>query len=76
MRLIDFLASTTGRWVRGVVGAVLLVVAFVLGGTVGWILGAVGLVFVAVGVFDVCLVAPLFGKPLRGRDIRSARPTA
>lgn len=75
MRLIDFLASTTGRWVRGVVGVILLVVGFVLGGTAGWVLGVLGVVFVAVGVFDVCLVAPLFGKPLRGRDIRSAAPS-
>jgi len=72
MSLITFLASTTGRWVRGVVGVILLVVAFVLGGMAGWILGVLGVVFVAVGVFDVCLLAPLLGKPLRGRDIRSS----
>lgn len=71
MALINFLASTNGRWVRGLLGAVLLVLAFVVGGTVGWVLGLVGVVFVAVGVLDVCLLAPLFGKPLRGRDFRA-----
>jgi len=28
-------------------------------------------VFVAVGVFDVCLLAPLFGQPLSGKEVRS-----
>lgn len=69
--MIDFLASTAGRGVRAVVGVVLLVLAFVVGGTWGWVLGVFGAVFVAVGVFDVCLLAPLFGKPLRGRELRA-----
>jgi len=30
-------------------------------------------VFVLVGALDVCLLAPLFGKPLRGKDFRSAQ---
>lgn len=72
MALLEFLASTTGRWVRGVVGVVLLVLAFVVGGTGGWVLGVLGVVFVAVGALDVCLLAPLFGKPLRGRAFRGA----
>ncbi len=55
MALLDFLGSTTGRWVRGVVGVVLLVLAFLVGGTWGWVLGALGVVFVAVGLLDVCL---------------------
>lgn len=72
MALLDFLGSTTGRWVRGVAGVVLLVLALLVGGPGGWVLGALGVVFVAVGVLDVCLVAPLFGRPLRGRDFRAA----
>lgn len=71
MVLLDFLGSTTGRWVRGVAGVVLLVLAFLVGGTGGWILGAFGVVFIAVGVLDVCLLAPLFGRPLRGTDFRA-----
>lgn len=70
--MVNFLASTTGRLVRGLVGVVLLVLAFVVGGTWAWVLGVLGAVFVAVGVFDVCLLAPLFGKPLRGRDLRAS----
>ncbi|MBK9697563.1 MAG: DUF2892 domain-containing protein [Propionibacteriaceae bacterium] len=71
MGLINFLASSTGRWVRGAVGAVLLILAFIVGGAGGWILGLLGVVFVAVGVLDVCLVAPLLGKPLRGQEFRA-----
>lgn len=72
MALLDFLGSTKGRWARGIVGVVLLVLAFLMGGTGGWVLGALGVVFVAVGVLDVCLLAPLFGRPLRGPDFRAA----
>lgn len=72
MALLDFLGSTTGRWVRGLVGAVLLVLAFLVGGTAGWVFGVLGVVFVAVGVLDVCLLAPLFGRPLRGSDFRAS----
>ncbi|MGB7962041.1 MAG: DUF2892 domain-containing protein [Propionicimonas sp.] len=71
MALIDFLASSTGRWVRGAVGAILLVFAFIVGGMWGWILGVLGVVFVAVGVLDICLLAPLLGKPLRGPEFRA-----
>jgi predicted phage tail protein len=71
MALLDFLGSTNGRWVRGVVGVVLLVLAFLMGGPWGWVLGALGVVFVTVGVLDVCLLAPLVGRPLRGRDFRT-----
>lgn len=70
--MVNFLASTTGRWVRAAVGVALLVLAFVVGGTGAWVLGVLGVVFVAVGVFDVCLLAPLFGKPLRGKALRAA----
>ena len=68
MALLKFLASTPGRWARAVVGAVLLALAFVAGGIWTWILGVLGVVFVAVGALEVCLLAPLVGKPLRGRE--------
>lgn len=76
MTILNFLASTVGRWVRSGVGAILLVLAFVVAGPFGWILGALGVVFVAVGILDVCLLAPLFGQPLRGRDFRGETRTA
>jgi hypothetical protein len=72
MTLLTFFGTTAGRWTRAVVGAVLIVVGAVLG---GWwlLLAALGLVFVLVGALDVCLLAPLFGRPLRGKDFRASR---
>ncbi len=70
MGFAKFMASGAGRALRALVGVVLIVVGAVLGGA-WWALGALGLVFVAVGVFDVCLLAPLFGQPLSGKEVRS-----
>jgi hypothetical protein len=59
-----------GRVTRAVAGVALVAVGLVLGG--GWLLLAlVGLVFIAVGVFDVCLLAPLFRQPLSGKAVRA-----
>lgn len=73
--LFSFLASQTGRWVRGIAGIVLIVIGLLLvnGDTSwGWILVVIGLVPLAAGVFDFCLFAPLFGKPFKGADLRAA----
>lgn len=71
MFIIKFLGSTAGRWTRGIVGLALLVLGVVLG---GWwfILAAVGLVVFLAGALDVCLLAPLFGKPFSGRKLRAS----
>ena len=69
MGFARFMASPAGRALRAVAGIILIIVGFALGG--GWIaLGVVGLLFVAVGVFDVCLLAPVFGQPLSGKAVR------
>ena len=69
MAVVQFLASTTGRWVRIIAGVILVVLAVLLG---GWwlLLAALGAVFIAAGAFDFCLLAPLAGKPLKGSEIR------
>lgn len=70
MGFAKFMSSTSGRSVRGIVGFILFGLGIALGG--GWyILAAVGLVFIGVGVFDVCLLAPLFKQPLSGRAVRA-----
>ena len=72
--LIGFLASSAGRMLRIVAGVALIAVGLmVLEGTVGWIVAALGLVPVLAGIFDFCVFAPLFGAPLSGPRIRSAR---
>ena len=70
MPVLTFLSSTAGRWARAVMGVILISLGVALGGW-AWALAAVGVVFVLVGVLDVCLVAPLAGKPLRGDAFRA-----
>lgn len=72
MTLLAFLSTPAGRWTRAIAGIVLIVVGAMLG---GWwfVLTALGVVFVLVGALDVCLLAPLFGKPLRGKDFRASQ---
>lgn len=60
----EFMASPAGRAARVIAGLVLVVLGMVLGGA-WWILAVVGLVPLLAGVFDVCLLAPLFHEPLR-----------
>lgn len=71
MPLIKFLGSTNGRWVRGIAGVVLVVLGVILG---GWwlLLVLLGIVFISAGVFDFCLLAPLFGKPFNGSALRAS----
>ena len=70
MGFVAFMSSMAGRVTRAVAGVALVVVGAVLGG--GWLVLAVfGLVFIAVGVFDVCLLAPLFKQPLSGKAVRA-----
>jgi DUF2892 family protein len=71
MNILVFLSSTAGRWTRAVVGLVLIALGAALGAG-WWTLAVLGVVFVFVGLLDVCLLAPLFGKPLRGTNFRSA----
>ena len=71
--VISFLASSTGRIVRIVVGLVLIALGFfvVNNTTLGVILIIIGLVPLLAGIFDVCVFAPLFGKPFSGKKIRA-----
>jgi hypothetical protein len=68
---ISFMASKTGRIVRILVGAILVLWGFFgIGGAGGVILGVVGLVPLLAGIFDYCVFAPLFDNPIKGSDIR------
>jgi len=70
MGFVAFMSSTAGRATRVIAGVALIVVGAVVGG--GWLaLAVVGVVFVAVGVFDVCLLAPLFKQPFSGKAVRA-----
>jgi hypothetical protein len=69
MGFAQFMASSLGRGVRIAAGLVFLAWGLFLGGGILPIL--LGVVFVAVGALDVCLLAPLFGAPLKGADVRA-----
>ena len=68
MGFIKFMSSTAGRILRALVGVVVLVWGMVAGNV--W-LDLLGVFFIAVGVFDVCVFAPLFKMPLSGKKVRS-----
>jgi hypothetical protein len=71
--LFSFLASSMGRGVRIVAGAILILVGlFLVGGLWGWILAIIGLVPLLAGIFDVCVFAPLFKLPFGGAALREA----
>lgn len=66
MSLIKFMSSSAGRLLRVIAGLALVVLGFALGG--GWLtLSIVGLIPFFAGAFNVCLLAPLMGQPLKGR---------
>lgn len=67
MALINFLASSAGRWTRGIAG-IALVVWGIAGNLV--VLIVVGAVVAAAGIFDFCIFAPLFGKSFNGPKLR------
>lgn len=71
MIILKFLGSTTGRWVRGIVGVALLALGVLLGGY-WWIAAAVGLIVVTGAILDVCLLAPLVRKPVAGPKFRAS----
>lgn len=70
MGIAKFMASTAGRLARIIAGIVLIAAGFMVGGTAGWVIGIVGLVPIAAGAADVCLIAPLFGAPFKGAEVR------
>ena len=71
---VSFMASTTGRIVRIVVGLVLVAWGWLgLGGVTGIIVAIIGLVPLLAGIFDFCVFAPLFGNPLSGAKIRAGK---
>ncbi len=71
---VKFMASNAGRITRILAGLALITGGMVgLANTAGTILAVVGLVPLAAGLFDFCLFAPIFGAPLSGPKIRSAR---
>jgi len=63
--LTEWMSTSTGRATRVVAGLALIIVGLVAGG--GWLtLSIVGVVPLVAGLSNVCLLAPLAGRPLKG----------
>jgi len=70
--LFAFMASTAGRVIRIVAGIALIIVGIAwLQGVWGWVVAIVGLVPLLAGLFDWCVLAPLFGLPFNGDRLRA-----
>jgi len=69
--LVNFMASPAGRIARIVVGVVLIALGLL--GNAGIIVAVIGVVPLAAGVFDFCLLAPVFGRPFSGVKIRGGK---
>lgn len=71
---VNFMASTSGRISRIVAGAALIAWGLLgLTGTTGTVLAIVGIVPLAAGLFDICVLAPLFAVPFSGAKIRGEK---
>lgn len=71
MAFLEFIGSQAGRVVRVAAGLTLIIVGVLLGG--GWLaLSVIGLLPLAAGVFDLCVLGPLFRLPFFGRRFREA----
>jgi len=71
MKFSQFMATNLGRALRVIVGLILVIVGILMNNTLGYIISIIGLIPFAAGLFDWCLLAPLFNLPYKGKDIRS-----
>ena len=73
----QFMASTAGRVLRGIIGAALIVGGVAIGGVGAWALGILGVILVAAGVFDFCVITGVIDNVWSGREVRARRsPTS
>ena len=71
MGFLSFLGSQPGRIVRIAAGLAFIAIGILAGG--GWLaLAVVGLLPLAAGVFDLCVLGPLFHFPFLGPKFRQA----
>lgn len=69
MAFAALMSSPAGRIARIVAGLVLIALGIALGG--GWlVLVVVGLLPLAAGASNLCVLGPLMGAPLNGRECR------
>ncbi|UGT67852.1 DUF2892 domain-containing protein [Nocardia gipuzkoensis] len=68
MGVVEFMGSTAGRLARIAAGIALIVIGLaMIGGATGIIVAVIGLIPIAAGVFNFCLLWPVFGVELHGK---------
>ena len=66
MRFTRWMARIPVRCLRIVIGASMVVWGYTEGTTTGYFVGTIGIVPMMGGLYDFCILAPLFGGPLSG----------
>lgn len=70
MAFARFMSSIAGRLIRILAGIALVLIGLLtIQGTAGTILAIVGLVPLVAGLFNFCVLAPLFGGPFLGKEV-------
>ena len=64
-----FMSSSTGRWMRAIIGLALIIWGYGPADNSNMVLIAVGTLLMIAAVADWCILAPLFGYPLKGKKI-------
>jgi len=64
MNIVEFMRSLSGRAIRVIIGLMIIAWGFLGGG--GLIIGLIGFVPLFAGLFNFCLIAPLFGRSMAG----------
>ena len=65
-----FMASIPGRLTRGALGVTMIVGGFAAEPPGGLYYAAAGMLPLVAAVLDLCLLAPLWGLPLMGNELR------
>lgn len=68
--MMGFMASRVGRWTQMLVGGALVAGGLASDSPGRRAMALAGLVPLVAGAFDLCLLAPLFGLPVRGVALR------
>ncbi len=75
MTFVSFMRSIAGRLLRIIAGLALILSGLVvIGGPLGVVMAIVGVVPLTAGIFNFCILGPLFGVDLWGRPKHAAKP--
>lgn len=71
MIFLRFMNSSFGRLSRMFLGTLIVWYGAKMGGALGNIMAILGIVPFFAGLFNLCLLAPLFGYPVSGKKMKA-----